>query len=141
MRKVLFVCEDNAAAGPMAESFLNAFGHGEFSAESAARVPEPIDPNAVRAMRELDMDLSVHKPKTFDEIPTGGYDYVIELNSNRVRPKGVPAAESAKRMRWDVRPETSKADDRLETIRLLRDALRRRTKQFVRSFDIVVDES
>lgn len=141
MKKVLFVCRDNASAGPMAESFLNRFGHGEFRAESVGAAPEPIDPVVVQAMRELDLDVSWHKPKSADEIPpVGDYDYVIELDSSGVRVKDLSAGGAQKRIRWELRDETPNNEDRLETIRHLRDALRRRTKQFVRSFDIVVDE-
>lgn len=142
MKKVLFLCRDNASAGPMAESFLNRYGHGQFSAESVGTAPKPIDPVVVQAMRELDLDVSWHKPKSVAEIPpTGDYDYVIELDSSGVRVKDLSTSSVQKRIRWQLHEESPKNEDRLEMIRRLRDTLRLRTKQFVRSFDIVVDES
>ena len=142
MKRVLFLSEDNSVAGPMAESFLNTFGRGEFHAESAGVAPKPVHPAVVDAMRELDQDLSGYRSKSAEETPTD-YDYVIELSHSRVDLKP-PKSETSKMIHWEVNnssPPNQSKDETLEFIRVLRDHLRRQTKQFVRSFDIIVEES
>lgn len=142
MKRVLFLSEDDSTAGPMAEAFLNRFGRGEFQAESAGLAPKPLNPAVVDAMRELDQDLSGYRPKSTEEVPPN-YDYVIELTDSKVEMNRRLGGDS-KILRWEVdhkSPSNESDEETLEFIRMLRDHLRRQTKQFVRSFDIVVDDA
>lgn len=66
MKKVLFVCGENAARSQMAEAFFNHLAR-EWRAESAGTFPaEKVNPLAVRAMEEVGLDISKAHPKVLD---------------------------------------------------------------------------
>ena len=66
MKKVLFVCGENAARSQMAEAFFNRLSR-EWRAESAGTFPaEKVNPLAVRAMEEVGLDISKAHPKVLD---------------------------------------------------------------------------
>ncbi len=56
--KVLFVCIHNSARSQMAEAFLNKYGEGKYKAESAGLEPGKMNPNVVKVMQEVGIDLS-----------------------------------------------------------------------------------
>ncbi len=56
--KVLFVCIHNSARSQMAEAFLNKYGEGKYQAESAGLEPGKLNPNVVKVMQEVGIDLS-----------------------------------------------------------------------------------
>src|SRR5258708_21268517 len=79
--KVLFICEHNSARSQMAESLMNHFYEDRFSAESAGFEIRAINPFAVKAMAEINIDISENKSKkVFDLYKAGNlYDYVITV--------------------------------------------------------------
>jgi arsenate reductase len=56
--KILFVCIHNSARSQMAEAFLNKYGEGAFKAESAGLEAGKVNPNVVKVMQEVGIDLS-----------------------------------------------------------------------------------
>ncbi|NNG04905.1 MAG: arsenate reductase ArsC [Inquilinus sp.] len=77
---VLFVCTQNAIRSPMAESMLKHLqGHRIFVDSVGVRQGE-LDPFAVAAMAELDIDLSRHRSKTFEDLEDDSFDLVITMS-------------------------------------------------------------
>ena len=77
---VLFACTQNAIRSPMAEAILKHFqGHRIFVDSAGVREGE-LDPFAVAAMEELGIDLSRHRPKTFDDLEDDSFDLVVTLS-------------------------------------------------------------
>jgi len=78
---VLFVCIHNSARSQMAEAFLNKFGKGRFTAESAGLEAGILNPIVVDAMMEAGIDLSSNKTKdVFDFFKAGKrYNYVVTV--------------------------------------------------------------
>jgi protein-tyrosine-phosphatase len=65
---VLFVCAFNAVRSPMAASLCaRMFGTSLYVRSSGIRKGE-LDPFAVAAMDEIGLDISRHRPITFDEL-------------------------------------------------------------------------
>ena len=79
--KVLFICEHNSARSQMAEALMNDFYGDKFSAESAGFENKEINPFAVKAMKEIDIDISKNLSKKVFDLYTEGrlYDYVITV--------------------------------------------------------------
>jgi protein-tyrosine-phosphatase len=65
---VLFVCGLNAVRSPMAAAlFSQTFGRAIYVGSAGVRKGE-LDPFAVAAMAEIGLDISRHKPVTFEEL-------------------------------------------------------------------------
>jgi protein-tyrosine-phosphatase len=67
MKKVLFVCVENAGRSQMAEAFAEHYGKGKIEARSAGTMPSnEVNPVVVQAMREKGIDVSKNKPRRLD---------------------------------------------------------------------------
>ncbi len=64
MKKLLFVCVENAGRSQMAEAFANNYGRGRVVALSAGNKPAAkINLVVIEAMKEKGIDISEKKPK------------------------------------------------------------------------------
>ena len=103
IKRVLFVCVENANRSQMAEAFARIHGGGV------------INPKAVRFMAELGYDLATHDSKSLDDIG-GEFDAVITMGCGDSCP-WVPA-----RVREDwALPDPKHMDD--EAYRGVRDTI------------------
>jgi protein-tyrosine-phosphatase len=79
---VLFACGLNAVRSPIAAAlFSQMFGRGIYVASAGVRKGE-LDPFAVAAMSEIGLDISRHKPSTFEDLEdlSGlNFDLIITL--------------------------------------------------------------
>ena len=77
---VLFCCTQNAIRSPMAEAMLKQLlGRTIFVDSVGVRAGE-LDPFAVAAMDEIGIDLSKHRPKTFDDLEDDSFDLIVSLS-------------------------------------------------------------
>lgn len=77
---VLFSCTLNAVRSPMAEGLLkHLLGHRIYVDSVGVRKTE-IDPFAVAVMEEIGIDLTKHRPKSFDDLEDTSYDLIISLS-------------------------------------------------------------
>lgn len=77
---VLFACSLNAVRSPMAESIMKHFhGHRVYVDSVGARKGE-LDPFAIEVMDEIGIDISNHKPKSFDDLEDTSYDLIVTLS-------------------------------------------------------------
>lgn len=79
MRSVLFVCTGNSARSQMAEGYLRRRYGDRYEALSGGTEPGEVRPLAVRAMREIGVDLSGHRSKSVDEFVNRTIDVVVTL--------------------------------------------------------------
>jgi arsenate reductase len=64
MKKILFVCIENAGRSQIAEAFANKYGKDKFVILSAGNKPaETVNPVVVTVMKEKGIDISANKPK------------------------------------------------------------------------------
>lgn len=64
MKKVLFVCIENAGRSQMAETFAKKYGKNKWQVSSAGNKPaDKVNPVVVEAMKEKGIDLSTNTPK------------------------------------------------------------------------------
>ena len=130
---VLFACTMNAVRSPMAEAILKHFhGHHVYVDSVGARRGE-LDGFAVAAMDEMGIDLSRHKPKTFDDLEDTSYDMVISL-SPEAQPKAVEMTRVMACEVWfwntfDPSIVEGSREMRLDAYRSVRDQLISRIKE------------
>jgi protein-tyrosine-phosphatase len=79
---VLFACGQNAIRSPMAQAlFSQIFGRAVYVGSAGVRKGE-LDPFAVAVMDEIGLDISKHKPVTFEELEEWeglNFDLIITL--------------------------------------------------------------
>lgn len=79
-QSVLFACSMNAVRSPMAEALAKQlFGRDIYFASAGVRAGE-LDGFAVAAMDELGLDISKHKPHTFEDLEDSSFDVIISLS-------------------------------------------------------------
>jgi protein-tyrosine-phosphatase len=77
---VLFACTWNAVRSPMAEAMMKFLhGHRVYVDSCGVRCGE-LDQFAVGVLDEIGIDVSRHKPKTFEELEDTSYDLIITLS-------------------------------------------------------------
>ena len=77
---VLFVCTRNSIRSPMAEALLKALVGRSVFVQSAGVSDGELDPFAVTVIEELGLDLSRHRPRTFEDLADSSFDLVITLS-------------------------------------------------------------
>lgn len=121
MKRVLFVCVENANRSQMAEAFAHLYGGDQVEALSAGSKPSgQINSKAIRFMAELDYDLSNHASKSLDEID-GEFDAVITMGCG----DNCPWVQAKRREDWAL-PDPKHMDD--VGYRAVRDEIAERVK-------------
>ncbi|MCK9399120.1 MAG: arsenate reductase ArsC [Bacteroidales bacterium] len=78
-KKILVICTGNSCRSQMAEGFLKSFDRS-LEVFSAGTHPAPrVNPNAVKVMKELGIDISHHIPEKVDQYIDEEWDYVITV--------------------------------------------------------------
>ena len=76
--RVLFLCIGNSCRSQMAEGFLKHM-RSDMEVESAGSKPCYVNPNAIKVMSDLGIDISNQRSKHVDEFAGQDFDYVITL--------------------------------------------------------------
>ena len=77
---VMFVCVHNAGRSQMAQGFLQHLAGDRVEVRSSGTMPgDQVNPAAVEAMAELDIDISSATPKILTDEDVRASDYVITM--------------------------------------------------------------
>ena len=76
---LLFLCTGNSCRSQMAEGLARKVWGNRFSVHSAGIEQHGLNPLAVKAMREIDIDISAHRSKTLDDLGDTKLDYVVTV--------------------------------------------------------------
>ncbi len=133
---VLFACGLNSVRSPMAAAlFRHLFGHVSYVASAGVRTAE-LDPFAVAAMDELGLDISKHRPMTFEELDDWeglNFDLIITLSPEaHHRALELTRTLAADVEYWPTPDPTDtegSREQRLEAYRAVRDLLLARIKE------------
>ena len=127
MKRVLFVCVENAGRSQMAEAFARHHGRGRILASSAGvRVAERVNPIAVEVMKEKGIDMSAHRPKLLTPRMVEEADMVITMGCGV---EGVcPAPLVRNPVDWDLEDPKGKP---IEKVRQIRDDIERRVLELL----------
>jgi protein-tyrosine-phosphatase len=133
---VLFACGLNSVRSPMAAGlFRRAMGRSTYVGSAGVRKGE-LDPFAVAAMDELGIDISRHRPMTFEELEDWeglNFDLIVTL-SPEAHHKALELTRTlaADVEYWPTPDPTSiegTREQRLEAYRQMRDQLTARIRQ------------
>ncbi|MCE5229540.1 arsenate reductase ArsC [bacterium] len=79
MPRILFLCTGNSCRSQMAEGWARALKAGVVEPYSAGIAIHELDPRAVKAMAEVGIDISGHRPKHVNDLAEIRFDYVVTV--------------------------------------------------------------
>jgi len=127
MKRILFVCVENAGRSQMAEAFANHYGEGEIVASSGGVVvAERVNPLVVEAMRERGIDISMNKPKLLTPAMAEGADRIITMGCSVEKICPAPLLKNV--IDWDLEDPKGKP---LERVREIRDEIEKRVLKLI----------
>ncbi len=134
MRKVLFLCTENACRSQIAEGLINHDLKNEVQAFSAGVRATRVNPRAIQVMAELGIDISRQRSKSMDEFMDEEFDLAITLCDQAQRE--CPMFPGADRLIHMGFPDPAKATgteaEILAEFRKVRDDIRRQMVPFLR---------
>jgi len=127
VKKVLFVCVENAGRSQMAEAFAKTYGKGKIDAVSAGTMPSSeVNPLVIQVMRERGTDLSSNKPKLVTGQMVQEADMIIVMGCSA---QGFcPAPLLNKVVDWGIEDPKGKP---IERIREIRDEIEKEVKKLI----------
>jgi arsenate reductase len=83
MKRILFVCVENAGRSQMAEAFANYYEKGNLVVSSAGNKPaDKVNPVVVEALKEKGIDISMNKPKLLTFQMAQDADLIVTMGCN-----------------------------------------------------------
>lgn len=124
MKKVLFVCVENAGRSQMAEAFARKYSGGKIEALSAGTMPSgEVNPVVIQVMQEKGIDLSKNKPKLITREMVQEADVIIVMGCSA---EGFcPAPLLNKVVDWEIDDPKGKP---VEKVREIRDEIERKAR-------------
>jgi len=131
-KRVLILCTGNSARSQMAEGLLRHLAGDRFEVFSAGVEASFVRPQAIAAMREIEIDISQHRSKSVDEFLDKQLDYVITV-CDHANQRCPVFPGSVTRSHWSIDDPVVSGSDaiQIEAFRHARDELQRRLQSFV----------
>jgi arsenate reductase len=131
--RVLFLCTGNSCRSQMAEGFLRHFAGDRFDVASAGTRLAVLNLDAVKAMREVGVDIARHRSKSVDEFVGQRFDHVITV-CDRARESCPIFPGAACLDHWpfdDPAEATGTSEERMAVFRRVRDEIAGRIRRFL----------
>ena len=78
-KKILVICTGNSCRSQMAEGFLKSFDPALKVCSAGTRPAEKVNPNAVKVMKEVGIDISKQVPESVEKFIHEEWDYVVTV--------------------------------------------------------------
>lgn len=131
LKKILFVCVENAGRSQMAEGFFKKYAPKGYEAISAGNKPaSQINPNAVEAMKEVGIDISKQTPKVLtSEIISNSFKNV---NMGCMDKTECPVLFMTNSLDWNIEDPKGKS---IEKVRQIRDEIEQKVKKLCKTLE------
>jgi len=127
MKKVLFVCVENAGRSQMAEAFTNYYGKAKVATSSAGiMLADKVNPVVVEAMKEKGIDISMNKPKLLTVKMAEEADKIIAMGCSVEKYCPAPLLKNV--VDWNLEDPKGKP---IEKVREIRDEIERRVLELL----------
>lgn len=130
--RILVLCTGNSARSQMAEGWFHQLAP-MFEVESAGFKPKGVNPLAVEAMREIDIEIGTQTSKPLSSLELTGWDYVITVCALAETACPIFPGKT-ERLYWpfnDPAAVLGSQDKQLEAFRTVRDQLRLKVEDFM----------
>lgn len=127
MKKLLFVCVENAGRSQMAEAFANYYGKGKLIASSAGvKLADKVNPVAVEVIKEKGIDISRNKPKLLTTKMSNEADLIVTMGCGAAEICPGPFFKTT--VDWELEDPKGKS---MEKVREIRDEIERRVQKLI----------
>jgi len=127
MKKILFVCVENAGRSQIAEGFFRKYAPDGFVAVSAGTKPvDNLNPIAVEAMKEVGIDISQQKSKLISNEMIDESESVVNMGC--MDKESCPALFVENIANWEIEDPIGKS---IEQVRIIRDTIENKVKELV----------
>jgi len=129
LKKIVFICVENARRSQMAQGFAEVFGGEKVEVYSAGSIPSSqIDPIVIEVMKEKGIDLSSKRPKGLNDLPPIEMDYLITMGCEET----CPAVLSKNILEWDIPDPKGKS---IDIVRNVRDMVEGRVRTLLKEIE------
>lgn len=127
VKRILFVCVENAGRSQMAEAFAKKYGENQFIISSAGNKPaDKVNPVIVQAMLEKGIDISKNKPKVLTFQMANDADLIVTMGCND---QGIcPGSFFKPTIDWKLEDPKGKP---VEKVREIRDEIEQKVKRLL----------
>jgi arsenate reductase len=132
-KRILVLCTGNSARSQMGEGVLKSLD-ARLDVQSAGTQPAArVNPFAIRAMKEIGIDISEETPKSVQKFVTQGFDYVITVCDDADKNCPNFQGKVGKRVHIgfpDPAEATGTDDEKMAVFRKVRDDIRAKFGEF-----------
>lgn len=132
-KRILFLCTGNSSRSQMAEGFMRKYFGDIFEVFSAGINPSELNPNAVKVMKEIGIDISEHTSKSVELFRKKRFDYLITVCDNAKETCPVFTDEVKNRLHWsleDPAEVTGTQEEIIKKFREVRDLIKDKILKF-----------
>jgi arsenate reductase (thioredoxin) len=127
MKRIMFVCVENAGRSQMAAAFANHLSKGRVVAESAGTLPaEQVNPIVVKVMQEKGLDISHNRPVKLDLEKAKRADIIITMGCSVEEVCPAPLLKNS--VDWALLDPKGQS---VEKVRKIRDEIERRVQKLL----------
>lgn len=127
MRKILFVCVENAGRSQMAEAFFRKYLPTGFESISAGTKPAAkVNPTVVQAMKEIGINIEKNSPQSISQKMIDESE--IAVNMGCMNKESCPALFLNNVEDWQIQDPKGKS---IEQVREIRDQIEQKVKDFI----------
>ncbi|WP_075980730.1 arsenate reductase (thioredoxin) [Bacillus massilinigeriensis] len=134
-QKIYFLCTGNSCRSQMAEGWAKKYLGDKWEVRSAGIETHGVNPNAVKVMKEVGVDISNHTSDLIDPVYLNKADLVVTLCSDAADKCPVTPPD-VKRVHWgfdDPAKAEGTDDEKWEFFQRVRDDIRDRIKHFAKT--------
>lgn len=114
MKRIIFLCVENANRSQMAEAFARMHGVGRVEPFSAGSRPSGrINPRAIEAMRERGYDLTTHQSRSVDDLSDTEFDLAVTMGCG----DACPNLRAKQRLDWQIPDPREMPPERFREVR------------------------
>jgi len=127
MKKILFVCIENAGRSQMGEAFAKMYGKDKFEVSSAGNKPaDKVNPVVFDVLKEKGIDISTNQPKLITAKKAMDTDLVVTMGCSD---QGIcPGPFFKPTIEWHLEDPKGKP---IEKVREIRDQIERQVQELI----------
>ncbi len=126
-KNILFLCVANSARSQMAEGLAKVLLSDVATVQSAGSEPSHVHPDAIEALKELNIDIQDQYSKSIDTINLNDIDYIITLCAEEYCPH---VSTKITKLHWPIADPAHLEKNSLQGFRKARDEIKAKILAF-----------